>query len=115
MWDSPGSWERYEVNPNSIAVYPFTPGNFSYRALTVDINPLASSYQYKDISISTCPGDFSANVASSCKISGKWNAVIYAVSYSASWACTLVPGRQYYINIKPTNTNNSTAYDMAWS
>jgi hypothetical protein len=116
LWDSPGSYDRFVVPPGTIASYPFTPSRaFQLRTLSVDVNTEPTAFAYKDVSISTCAGDFSATVPPACRFSAKSLSAIYTSSSASAFACVLDLGVTYYINIKASNPTKETAYDMGWN
>jgi hypothetical protein len=114
MWDNPGSYDKGQLSGGQIGVYPFVASAQRWpRTLSVDVNTLDGAYNPRDVSVSTCPGDFSANVPAGCTSYNRtFNAIFQG---SGSTYCTLEPGRQYYINIRSVSASRPIAYDAGWN
>lgn len=68
----------------------------------------SGSYNPKDISVSSCPGEF--DVAYPCKKSGVIaNRVVTGAVGTATTVCEVIPGQTYYFNIRPSTAGQDTA------
>jgi hypothetical protein len=110
LWNSPGSYDSANIN-TGVASYPFTTSNFSTRLFKIEPNTTPAGYEYKDMSISRCPGDFSAAVPDFCKKNGRPSlTTIYVSNVDNGYSCVLQPGTQYYVNVKASTPGKAIGF-----
>jgi hypothetical protein len=114
MWDNPGSYDKGQLTGTQIGVYPFVASAQRWaRTLSVDSNTEVGAYNPRDVSISTCPGDFSSSVPAGCVSTSRTLNVIY--SGSSAGYCLIEAGKQYYINVRSSSTTRPISYDAGWN
>jgi hypothetical protein len=116
LFDNPGSYDRASIPAGKIAVYPFNPGSaqFTYKTAQADNN--GTNYR-KDVSISKCPGDFSASLSTNgCLSLGRYaSTVALSSTVDPNGAyCRVEPNTQYYLNVKSNSTVTPISFDVVF-
>lgn len=109
-----GSYQQTEsgtVPAYGVLAFPFTLDAALYPygiKFNLESGFSSGGYNLKDVSVSSCPGVFDG-LASPCV---KRSAIANAISTSSSGTvslCEVIPGRQYYFNLRPTLAGQDTA------
>jgi hypothetical protein len=111
LFDNPGSYERVSTNTGKISVFPFiSSAGFSTKTTTADNN---GSNARKDVSISTCAGDFSTSLPAACLSTLRYAATVTMSTTDTTGSyCKIDVNKQYYVNIKGSTPSAAISYDF---
>ncbi|WP_136680224.1 cadherin-like domain-containing protein [Neptunomonas sp. XY-337] len=109
-WGNPGNQQRIGIAGNKTVAMEFTATNNSaYYGFASIASTTGNSGVTREVWISSCPGvGYSDAVSRTCGKNGTSSTKVYwEQSNTKGYACDLVPGETYYLNVKNVNCSGT--------